>query len=130
MSDSPFQPARRFSPDIERCLFELAEQRMLLPARRAGYELQTIGVSVLPELPTEDITTQDHRRWRVSDPSHDPTAKQYGVRSCSRYLHPPLACVERGGSVCRPGEGGPRAARGLQGRRSTCTSATSSSREG
>jgi hypothetical protein len=81
MSDLSLVPAPRFLPapsltsDVERSLVELAEDRMISPARRAGYELRLVGATVLPQ--QETITQTQWGKWLFVSHLADPTAKEY-----------------------------------------------------
>lgn len=68
-------PAPQLSAEAEHELTELAEQRMLAPARRAGYELRLVGATVLPQRQT--ITRTQHGTWLFVDHLDDPTAAKY-----------------------------------------------------
>lgn len=57
---------------------ELAERRMLTPAREAGYELRLVGATVLPQRQT--ISRTKWGTWLFVDNFKDPTAASYGGR--------------------------------------------------
>jgi hypothetical protein len=68
-------PEQQLTADIERSLDELAEHRMLSPARRAGYELLSVGVTGLPE---HEVKVQTQwGTWLFVNHLEDPTAKEY-----------------------------------------------------
>jgi hypothetical protein len=68
-------PAPQLSAEAEQELTELVEQRMLAPARKAGYELRLVGATVLPQQQT--ITRTQHGTWAFVDHLEDPTAAEY-----------------------------------------------------
>jgi hypothetical protein len=61
--------------DVEPRLVELAERRMLSPARELGYELRLVGATVLPQRQVIARTSQG--AWLFVDHVEDPTAEQY-----------------------------------------------------
>lgn len=76
MSDvSSLLPAPRLTTDVEHRLFDLAERRMLSPARERGYELRLGGATVLPQ--GQEIALTPSGKWLLVDHFKDPTAKQY-----------------------------------------------------
>jgi hypothetical protein len=75
MSEMSLLPAPRLSADVEPRLIELAEHRMLAPARRAGYELRLVGATVLPQ--RQVIARTEWGTWLFVDHVEDPTAQQY-----------------------------------------------------
>lgn len=78
MSDVPFLPAPPPDPDAERTLIALADERMVQPAREAGYELRLIGATVLPQ--RQVIARTASGVWYLSDQADDPTAHEYDGR--------------------------------------------------
>jgi hypothetical protein len=76
MSEVSLLPAPQLDAEIERTLTELTEHRMLTPARRAGYELQLVGATVLPQRQT--ISRTQWGTWLFVDHTEDPTAEEYG----------------------------------------------------
>lgn len=76
MSDFPLLPAPRPGADVAPRLLELAEQRMLSPARERGYELRLLGATVLPQ--RQIIARTQTGAWLFVDNVEDPTATQYG----------------------------------------------------
>jgi hypothetical protein len=78
MSNMSLLPAPQMSADVERNLVELAEQRMLAPARQAGHEMRLVGATVLPQGQT--ITQTAHGTWLFVDQADDPTATEYKGR--------------------------------------------------
>lgn len=78
MPDVPsLLPAPRLTTDVERSLVELAEYRMLMPARAAGHELTFVGVTGPPQ--HESIYRNDWGTWQFVDHVKDPTAKEYAT---------------------------------------------------
>lgn len=81
MPSAPLLPAQRLLPDPDLSaenrhrMVELAEHRMLSPARRAGYELRLAGATVLPQRQT--IAKTEWGTWMFVDHVDDPTAKGY-----------------------------------------------------
>lgn len=68
-------PEPQLTAEIERSLDELAEHRMLSPARRAGYELPSVGVTGLPQ---HEVRAQtEWGNWLFVDHLEDPTAKEF-----------------------------------------------------
>lgn len=65
------------STDVERNLAELAEHRMLAPARRGGHELTFVGVTGPPQ--HESIYRNEWGTWEFTDHLKDPTAKEYAT---------------------------------------------------
>jgi hypothetical protein len=63
------------STEVQRTLFEQVQARVLEPGRRAGYELQLLGGTVLPQ--RQVIATTDHGKWLFVDHVDDPTAQRY-----------------------------------------------------
>jgi hypothetical protein len=72
----PLLPAPRMSANVERRLTDLVEERMLTPAREAGYELALVGATVLPQHQT--IAKTERGSWLFVDHVEDPTAGEYG----------------------------------------------------
>jgi hypothetical protein len=75
MRNASLLPAPRLSADLEPRLIELAEERMLSPARRQGYKVRLLGATVLPQRQVIARTSQG--AWLFVDHVKDPTAKQY-----------------------------------------------------
>jgi hypothetical protein len=78
MSDNRLLSERRPSAAVTRALVELAEHRMLAPARSAGYELRLAGATVLPQRQT--IARTKFGTWLFVDHADDPAAAQYRNR--------------------------------------------------
>jgi hypothetical protein len=75
MSEVSLLPAPRLAAGVEPRLVELAERRMLSPARELGYELRLVGATVLPQWQVIARTSQG--AWLFVDHVEDPTAEQY-----------------------------------------------------
>lgn len=75
MSNASLLPPPRLSAEMEPRLMELAEQRMLSPAREHGYELRLLGATLLPQRQVIARTSQG--AWLFVDHVEDPTAEQY-----------------------------------------------------
>lgn len=71
-------PAPRLDSGIEPLLVERASERMLEPAKRAGYELALLGATVLPQ--QEVICRTENGTWLLVDHYKDPTRRQYKGR--------------------------------------------------
>lgn len=69
-------PALRLPLEIERSLSELTDQRVLSPARAAGYELHLVGATVYPQRQTVARTSRG--TWLFVDHWVDPTADEDG----------------------------------------------------
>jgi hypothetical protein len=96
MSEVSLLPAPRLSADIEPRLIELAEQRMLSPARRHGYEVRLLGATVLPQRQVIARTSQG--AWLFVDHVEDPTARQYkGKIPIPAEQHARLTALDRAG---------------------------------
>jgi hypothetical protein len=76
MSAPTLLPAPRITGAIEPALAELAEQKLLSPAREAGYDLRLVGATVLPQ--RQVIARTQWGKWLFVSHVHDPTAQQYG----------------------------------------------------
>jgi hypothetical protein len=74
----PWLPEPDMSGGVARTLSTLAEERLLEPAREAGYELALLGATVLPQKQT--IAKTEKGTWLFVDHLEDPTAKEYGGR--------------------------------------------------
>jgi len=71
----PLLPAPRMGVEVERALWKLADERMLAPAREAGYTLAVLGAT---SLPTErSVAETDHGKWLFVNHLDDPTADEY-----------------------------------------------------
>ena len=66
-------PAPRLSAEVSTYMAELAERRMLSPARARGYELRLLGATVLPH--GQVITRDRWGTWLFVDHANDPTRK-------------------------------------------------------
>jgi hypothetical protein len=99
MSDVPILlPTPRLSADIEPRLNELAERKMLSPAREAGYELRLVGATVLPQ--RQVIARTKYGAWLFVNHADDPTANRYkGNVPVPAEQHERLAELDRVG-VC------------------------------
>lgn len=71
-------PSRQLSAEVKHELAELADRRMLSPAREAGYNLRLVGATVLPQRQT--IARTQHGAWLFVSHFEDPTADEYGGR--------------------------------------------------
>ena len=76
MSTTSVLPVPWLSADVEPGLIELAEKRMLAPARQRGYELRLVGATVLPE--RQIIARSPSGAWLFVDHVEDPTVAEYG----------------------------------------------------
>ncbi len=74
----PLLPAPRMSAEVQSGLSSLVDERMLIPAREAGYELALVGATVLPTEQT--IAKTERGTWLFVDHVNDPTAGEYGGR--------------------------------------------------
>ena len=76
MSTESLLPAPHVSVPVARTMNELAEHRMLAPARSAGIELQFLGITHPP------VHEQEHKLpsgiWKFVDHVNDPTAREFG----------------------------------------------------
>lgn len=75
MPDISVLPAPRADANLEREFVQLAEQRVVDPARRAGLEVPMLGATVLPQRQT--ICRTDQGAWLLVDHTDDPTASHY-----------------------------------------------------
>lgn len=66
----------QLSSDAKRDLVDLADKRMLSPAREAGYDLRLVGATVLPQKQT--IARTQNGTWLFVSHFEDPTAAEYG----------------------------------------------------
>lgn len=71
-------PAPQLPKAIEHRLTDLAERRMLSPARQAHYELRLVGATVLPQ--RQVIARTQYGTWLFVSHVEDPTARQYRGR--------------------------------------------------
>lgn len=69
-------PVPRPSTEVAHRLADLAEQKMLAPARLAQYELRLVGATVLPQ--RQVIARTKHGTWLFVNHVEDPTARRYG----------------------------------------------------
>jgi hypothetical protein len=76
MSGTSLLPAPRLTTDLQPKLVELAERRMLSPAREVGYDLRLVGATVLPQ--RQVIARTQWGKWLFVSHFDDPTAKDYG----------------------------------------------------
>lgn len=77
MTSPTLLPAPRVAHDVEVRLAELAESRIVAPARRAGHELRVVGSSRLPR--REQVIVQTtNGPWLLVDHRDDPSADPYG----------------------------------------------------
>ncbi len=77
-TDVRFLPAPRLSSEVAHRIVELAEHRILTPARSAGVELQFIGISHPPV--HEQEYKLDSGIWKFVDHVDDPTAREFRGR--------------------------------------------------
>jgi hypothetical protein len=66
------------SAEVQRGPSTLVDERMVIPAREAGYELELVGATVLPTEQT--IAKTDRGTWLFVDHVNDPTANEYRGR--------------------------------------------------
>jgi hypothetical protein len=64
--------------EVQRRLSTLVDERMVIPAREAGYELALVGATVLPTEQT--IAKTDRGTWLFVDHVNDPTSREYQGR--------------------------------------------------
>lgn len=75
MSQFPLLPTPRTEVAVRSTLLDLTEQRVLTPARRAGYELSLLGATVLPQ--KQVIAQTQTGKWLLVSHFEDPTARAY-----------------------------------------------------
>lgn len=71
----PMLPALLPTAEVDQRLIQLAEHRMLSPARQAEYELRLVGSTVLPQ--RQVIARTKYGTWLFVDHVEDPTAHHY-----------------------------------------------------
>jgi hypothetical protein len=76
MSEFPLLPSPRTNKAVRASLLDLTEERVLSPARRAGYELRLVGATVLPQ--RQVIAQTQWGKWLFVNHAEDPTAMGYG----------------------------------------------------
>jgi hypothetical protein len=95
MSEVMVLPARRLGSDVEARLGELAEQRMVAPARRRGIDLRLVGPTVLPQ--QQVIVRTDWGTWLFVDHVEDPTDDYDGGIPVPQREHAKLVELDRAG---------------------------------
>jgi hypothetical protein len=74
----PSLPHPELNAEVKRDLIKLADRRMFAPAREAGYELQRVGVTMLPQ-EMKTVHTP-YGTWLFVNHLDDPTADEYGEK--------------------------------------------------